>query len=222
MICRVFPVFGGPLGAAFFLSIAGIGVCHAEENLGFEQIFRAEGEPANLHYTASYDDARGHHELEVWRQGESRLRRRTDTSLDLYASAGDDDIDLVTLDHARHRRTDISRSSLYQLGHFIDWFGLAHSINKPVQTYTLQRARDVAVIEAPLAACDWYSLQIDSRQSLICWSTTYRIPVQIADSTGKLNWRLTAIDTADIADKVFTINDKGYVRLDAESELKSD
>lgn len=222
MISRVFPVFGGPLGAAFFLSVASIGVCQAQETLTFEQAFQAQGEPENLHYTVGYDDPRGKHELEVWRQGENRLRRRTDSGLDLYANASEDDIDLVTLDHARRRRTDISRSSLYQLGHFIDWFGLAHSINKPVQTYTLQRTKNVAVAETPLTACSWYSLRIETRQSLICWSDTYRIPVQIADGAGKLHWHLTAIDTARIADTVFTINDQGYVHLDAENELKSD
>jgi hypothetical protein len=228
---RVCTVFSGPSRAAFLaaslalsvtFSLTLAGVCHAADTLSFEQAFQSGTEPASLHYTASYEDARGHHELEVWRQGEQKLRRRTDASIDLYATADADDVDLVTLDHTRHRRTDISRSSLYQLGHFIDWFGLAHSLNKPTQAYSLQRATGFSVQEAPLATCDWYALQIESRQSLICWSAAYRIPVQIADAAGKLQWRLTEVDTAAIAGNVFTINDKGYVRLDAENELKSD
>ena len=68
----------GPLWAAFLLVAAPGAICYAApgSNLEFETVFSAAKEPAALHYKASVQDARGQHELEVWRDGQKRLRRR--------------------------------------------------------------------------------------------------------------------------------------------------
>lgn len=215
----------GPWGAAFFLIAAQSAACYAAPggDLEFERVFSAAGEPAELHYKASYQDVRGRHELEVWRDGTRRLRRRTDGTLDLYVVAErDGDLSVAVLDHVRRMRTDISRSSLYQLGQFSDWFGLAHSFGKPLRPYALRLISPPPTAVAAVTPCQWYRLDADPQHAAICWSRTYRLPALIADAGGQVRWRLTSVDR-DMPDaKVFDIADKGYIQVDADHDIKAD
>ncbi|MHB1591828.1 MAG: hypothetical protein ACYCTW_09885 [Sulfuricella sp.] len=186
-------------------------------------MFSAAKEPVALHYKASYQDTRGKHELEVWRDGQKRLRRRTDSALDLYVNLErDGDLKVAVLDHARRVRTDVSRSSLYQLGQFSDWFTLAHSFGKPLRPYTLRLLASPPTSEAPLTSCRWYQLDAEPQHSAICWSQTYRLPVLIADAKGEVRWRLTWVDKNTPAATVFKIADKGYFQVDADRDIKAD
>lgn len=214
----------GPLGAAFFLSVGQAADAKpANQDLKFEQVFSARKEPAALHYTVNYQDARGKHELEVWRDGQTRLHRRTDAKLDLFATVQrDGDISIAMLDHDRHMRTDISRSSLYQLGKFSDWFGLAHGINKPVQDYSLQRLAEAPVKQETAFKCQWYKLEVAQHASSVCWSQDYRLPVLIVSAQGEIRWQLASVDQHALPAEAFAIHDKGYIHVDADDDLKAD
>lgn len=212
----------GPVWAAFFLSISAAAPA-ATPALSFETTFSALKEPAALHYKASYQDARGSHEVEVWRDGQNRLRRRTDARLDVYVTRlRDEDLHISVLDHSRRMRTDVSRSSLYQLGQFSDWFGLAHSLNKPHGAYVLQKLAAPGATEAALAPCQWYQLDAGAMHSRICWSVAYRLPLLIADAQGAVRWKVSVVDRDTAAAAVFEIADTGYIHVNADQDIKAD
>ncbi|WP_018609279.1 hypothetical protein [Uliginosibacterium gangwonense] len=215
----------GSLGAAFLLMAwqGGAQAVVSNPSLKFEQVFSARQEPASLYYKASYQDSRGKHELEVWRDGQARLRRRTDAKLDLYATAQrDGDLSISVLDHTRQVRTDVSRSSLYQLGRFSDWFGLAHGVNKPLRPYVLQRLSEAPVKQEASFKCQWYRMEVDGQASSICWSQEYRLPVLIANAQGEVRWQITEIDRHVSLKTVFQIEDKGYAHVNADEDIKAD
>jgi hypothetical protein len=218
-------VIRGPGWAAFFLGAIQAAVCHAApvDDLSFERVFSAAKEPVALHYRASYSDSRGGHELEVWRDGQTRLRRRTDSGLDLYAVQGrDGDLSVTMLDHVRRIRTDVSRSNLFRLGQFVDWYGLAHSFGKPPRPYILRTLAASPTAEAPWVSCRWYQLDAEPQHSAICWSPAYRLPVLIADSKGRVRWRLTWVDKSKPAAETFAIVDQNYIRVDADRDIHAD
>lgn len=214
----------GPFGAAFFLSLSLVAqATPAAATLDFEKTFSAKGEPKQLHYRASYEDARGKHELEVWREGSTRLRRRTDTAMDLYVTQlKDGDLQMTLLDHGRKVRTEVSRGALYQLGQFSDWFPLAHSFGKPPRPYTLTALPSAPTQTPPLAACKWYQLDSEPQHAAICWSEKLRLPTLITDTKGTVRWQLLAADQEPPAPAVFTISSPGYVHVDADRDIKAD
>ena len=55
------------------------------EELKFEQVFSEKGEPSALHYQAVFIAKGAEHQLEVWRDGERRVKRRTDDAIETYA-----------------------------------------------------------------------------------------------------------------------------------------
>ena len=103
----------------------------AREGLDWDQAFPTAAAPAQVHFLARYTDALGApHRLEVWRDGDRRLRRRTDDRLDLHVEKGADGEHRYQLvDHARAVVVSVDRTTLYRIGSFSDWVGLAHVLS---------------------------------------------------------------------------------------------
>jgi hypothetical protein len=212
---------------AILLLIASLGVqaASAGATLDFDQVFSAAGEPRQLHYRASYLLNGTEHEVEVWRDRDQHLKRRTDNAFEIhvYKPAGDVEWHMVTLDLRRHIRTDIARTNLYRIGHITDWFSLAHSLTRPVGAYSLQAlAAPPDHSEKPLAACRWYALTRAGVQSRICWSIARRLPLLITDQSGKTEWKITAVDARPPAADVYMVRDQGFVRNNADEDIKVD
>lgn len=223
-LARVFSLLA--LAAASF-------ACHAA-SLDFDTVFNDIGEARHSHYLASYflnqasqPGAQGApvaHQVEVWRDADLRLKRRTDDSLEtfVFKDAGQTEWRMVVLDLKRKIRTDIERTNLYRIGHFTNWFSLSHSLTRPVEKYQLIKISAPEGSEKPLAACQWYGLTRSGVESRICWSSKWRLPLLIMARDGKVQWRVTAADAHAIAASTYAIDDQGFVRNDANEDIKSD
>jgi hypothetical protein len=190
----------------------------------FEQVFSEKGEPDTLHYLAAFTSNGAEHHLEVWRDGEQRVKRRTDDAIETYAfrSPGDPEFHLSILDLKKRIHTRIDRTNLYRIGNFTDWFDLTHGLKHPMGEYRVARAQ--APIGAPKAikACQWYDLTQDQRTSHICWSAHSRIPLVIQTQDGKVVWRVTNLDQKPIPAKTFDIHDEGFIHNDANQDIERD
>lgn len=197
----------------------------AGASLDFDRVFAAAGEPRSVHARVLYRSPDGVHRLELWRNGDRRLRRDTDGTVRSFAvhRPGEPAYRLSVLDARRRVRTDVSRDGLYKMGSFTDWFDLAHGLKHPLSGYTLARtAVPPAGLPAPPAPCRWYDLTQRGATARICWDAANRLPLQITTAAGRLMWRVTALDRRPIPAAVFAIDDRGYVRNDADQDIEND
>ena len=198
---------------------------NAAASLDFDKVFNDRGAPKQAHYAATYQLGPTEHRIEVWRDRELRLKRRTDDAIEtvLAKRPGEVEWSMTVLDIKRRIRTDVDRTNLYRIGYFTDWFGLAHSLARPRGTYTLTTLPAAAVPRVvPLAACRWYALTQGSNTSKVCWSASQRIPLLITDSSDVVKWRVAAMDASPIASATFATNDRGFVRNDANRDIEAD
>ncbi len=191
--------------------------------LRFETVFAAAGEPPLLHYRATYLAGGATHFVEVWRDGDKRLKRVTDgrvTTIAVHAP-GDPEFRLTVIDPARRVITTIDRTNLYRLGNFTDWFDLGHGLRHPKGRYRLAAAAAPSSGPAPVAACAWYDLTATMRTTHVCWSRILRLPLAIVGADGVPVWRITAVDR-DVPAGTFRIVDHGFVHVDANRDLDRD
>ena len=209
---------------------AGGGAAAAPAGLDFDRTFSAEGAPAQAHFVATYQAAGGTHRLEVWREGEERLRRRTDDAIEtvLQRAPGAAEWSMTVLDLGRRIRTDIDRSNLHRIGHFAGWFGMAHGLARPRGAYVLDALDQSQRPKlATIAPCRWYRLAQGERgepPSAICWSAALALPLAItgAGGAGDVRWRVEVADTSPLAAGTFAIDDAGFVRTDANADIQAD
>lgn len=196
--------------------------------LVFEQVFSPAGEPGTLHYRAVFKAHGTDHQLEVWRDGERRVKRMTDAALISFAvhKPGDVDFDLQMLDLHKRISTHIDRTTMYRLGNFTDWFDLTHALRHPKGAYQLVRSTAPAGVASAttvaVAACDWYTLTESGRATRLCWSPADRLPLVILAADGSPAWRVTAVDRTPFAASVFAVPDKGFVLVDAVRDAERD
>ncbi|MDE2146176.1 MAG: hypothetical protein KGJ24_05765 [Burkholderiales bacterium] len=196
--------------------------------LRFEQVFDSRGEPPALHYRVAYAAGEGAsapmHRLEVWRDGERRLVRRTDDAIETHVEhrPGDPAYRMVVLDLQRRIETRLSRDDLYRLGQFTDWYDLAHGLHHPMGPYRLTAEAEPAHAPRPVAACRWYALAQAGRRTQVCWSASVRLPLLLLDDGGRLQWQVTAIDRGPAPAARFELRDRGFVRNDAGADISGD
>ena len=205
------------------LALIAVALTAAAAPLRFETVFATDGEPATLHFRATFASRGGSHLVEVWRDHDLRLKRLTDAGLVTYVvhSPGDPEFRMTMVDPAKHVVTTIDRTNLYRLGNFTDWFDLGHGLRHPKGPYQLAVGRAPRAGPPPVAACTWFDLTAAGRTSHICWSRDSRLPLVIAAADGAPVWRVTTIDRVVPAD-AFRIADHGYVRVDANRDLDRD
>ena len=197
----------------------------ARASLDFDSTFNAAGEPEHLHFRAGYLLNGAAHTVEAWRERDARLKRRTDDAIEtfVFKEAAGPEWRMVVLDLKRRIRTDADRASLYRIGQFTDWFGLAHGLARPTAGYRLQASSaPVGRVDKPAAACRWYRLTQSHNASHICWSRTLRLPMLITGGDGTVQWRITQADSKPADPAVFRVHDTGFVRNDAAADIKGD
>jgi hypothetical protein len=193
--------------------------------LDFDRVFSARGEPTSLHFRARYQAGGGIHGVEVWRDGDRRLKRATDGRITTFArhKPGEPGYSLDLLDSQRRIHTTISRDNMYRIGSFTDWFDLAHALRHPRAGYRLTAGQPpVRALPATPAPCRWYDLAQAGQTSRICWDAANHLPLLIVANNGALVWRVLAIDHGPVAPATFTIDDRGYVRTDANRDIAAD
>lgn len=86
----------------------------------FDTVFSPAGEPATLHFRVVFKAHGADHQLEVWRDGEQRVKRITDQALVTYAvrKPGDADFQLQILDLNKRISTHVDRTTMLRLGQF--------------------------------------------------------------------------------------------------------
>lgn len=190
----------------------------------FEEVFNSKGEPRILHYQATFTSKGSEHWLEVWRDGDKRLKRSTDKAIETYVfrQPGSTEFQMSILDMKKKIHTRVGRTNLYRIGHLVDWFDLAHGLKYPVGAYRIAKAQ--ATDDAPKAImdCQWYDMTQNNRTTHICWSARNRLPVLIQAENGKIVWKLTSLDMKPIPAKTFEIHDEGFVRNDANEDIEGD
>jgi hypothetical protein len=194
----------------------------------WESAFPIAMAPAHAHFHARYLDGDGKsHTLEVWRDGERRLRRKSDDALDLYAqqkAGGEIDFSIVDHSHGIIVRTD--RAALFRVGHFSGWFGFAHVLDVPQGAYrvtALMMPPDETKAGGP---CRWYRLEVSvpaQKVSDICWSENWGLPAEIkaVNSNGAPSTVQFSVDKVDVfepTDAHFTFQNKRFVVMDARTD----
>ena len=225
----------GRLAVAMLLAALGLpGVAAATageaKSLAFDKVFSDVGEPARVHFEASYQAKGAAHVMSVWREGRMRLRRSTDDKIETFVTRAKSgvDYDMVVLDKPRKIATRISRDNLYRVGNFTDWFDLAHGLRHPKGPYTLTKAAAPqapaasALVPAPVAPCTWYALEQQGHAVRVCWSASARLPMVMVDEAGTTLWHVTLVDRQAIPPSVFVVHDEDYVRNDANADMDRD
>lgn len=209
--------------AAGAIVAAGSSATLAGESLDFDRVFRSAGEAPQFSYSAVYRTAGVDHRLDVWRDGEARLKRRTDDAIETYVfnRRGDAEWTMSVLDLKRRVRTNISRTDLLRIGHYTDWFAQAHALTRPRAAYRLTPSSALAGA-SPVAPCRWYRLVEHERSTTICWSRQAAVPLVLANADGEVVWRITRLDRQPFAIGTFAIDSKGFVRHDAADDIEAD
>jgi len=192
------------------------------KELKFEEVFRVKGEPVALHYQAEFAAKGAKHQMEVWREGELRVKRRTDDEIETYAfrKSGDAEFRMSVLDMKKRIHTRIDRTNLYRIGNFTDWFDLAHGLKHPMGDYQIAKSQSPDNALKAVEPCQWYDLKQNGQTTHICWSMQNRIPLLI--QTQQLVWRVSKLDRKSIPVKVFEIHDQGFVHNDANQDIERD
>lgn len=213
-----------PLQAVMLTIMAAWGAAAFGAPLSFDDAFGTRGEPATLHYQASYLERGTRHRLRVWRDADRRLKRSTDEVLETYVFKPNrtPEFQMVVLDKKRMIRTDIQRTHLIRIGNFTDWFDLAHGLKHPIGAHHIQALAEHSSSEKPLKPCQWYGLTQGNSSTQVCWSSTYKLPMLIENANQQVIWKVDAISTAPIQPEVFQINDVGYVKNNADTDIERD
>ena len=195
----------------------------ASGTLRFDRVFATGGEPARLHYQVAYLTGGATHRLEVWRDGDRRIKRVTDGTIASFATRGGDEAGyaLVVLDRKQRISTRIDRANLYRIGQFTDWFDLGHGLRHPKTTYSLTSGQAPRAAPRPIEPCAWYDLAQGRHTTHVCWSAAEHLPLLLVTDTRPV-WRVTALDHRPPAPGTFTVDDRGYVHNDANRDIEQD
>ena len=192
----------------------------AGAQVAWDDAFPTASAPPNVYFQARYLDARGDsHRLEVWREADVRLRRKTDEAIDFSVErdlSGGYVYRLV--DRARQTVVAADRAMLYRMGLFSDWRGLAHVLDVPRGEF-----RIAPIAEAPNKAahgpCAWFRLETakPSSTSEICWSREWGLPLIIRTAGAGGTERFVVEDVRGFLPDAttFTLPRDGLLRLDA-------
>jgi hypothetical protein len=176
----------------------------------------------SIYFEARYIDARGvEHHQQVWREGSSRLRRVTDDRLDLTVERDTDGEYQYRLgDRARHIMILADRTSLYRVGIFSDWEGLAHGLSEPRGPYELATPGGALELSG-IARCAWTTMTMKTdfqSTNRICWSADWGVPISIQIKRGNdwvTQFAIMEVRTFEPSDATFQIDGIGYVEIDA-------
>lgn len=207
---------------ALAIAVAGAGCGWAKAD-PFAAAFPTSAALPATHAVITYQGGDGQsHRLELWRDGERRLRRDTDKRLTTIVTRHPPDAAyrLDLFDHARRLHTLIDRDSLIRIGRFTDWSDLAYGLHRPIGVYTIHPVAAPAVAK-PIDRCRWSALTQGSQHLRICWSDTAALPLLITDAKGTAQWQVTALDHRPTPG-IFTLAAPGYALVNAGEDIQRD
>ena len=190
----------------------------------FEAAFTTRGEPTNAHYRVVYGPAMAPRHLEVWRHGETRVKRVTDGAIEVQAvrHPGRDDFEMMVLDKRRRTLTSVNRTNLYRIGDFTDWFDLTHGLRHPRGAYRVAFVGTPKGVPAAGRPCRWIEMDQGARKTDICWSASTGLPWLIVNDAGAVVWKITSFDDRKIAASAFHVDPRSYTRVDADQDISAD
>ena len=193
-------------------------------SLKWNEVFATGSAPENVYFRARYLDQTGkYHQLQVWRQADLHLRRKTDDRLDLYLdkdASGNYVYRLV--DYSRQLIISTDRANLYRMGIGSDWFGLAHVLSSPEGNYAIAPRQEIQTEND--GKCIWYQLEFAALEnpSRICWSDQWGLPLVIQAKTNGGQWRtqftVEEIRTFGPAPSIFNVPVNGFLQIDAKPD----
>lgn len=213
-------------GTAILCAIAQ-GAVAGKTSLQFDKIFKAANEPASISYRANFTAPDGAiHSLQVWRDGQLHLRRKTDDTIDTYVIRHQTDLSkyqMIIVDYKQHITTKINRDNLIHLGAFNDWFDMAHGLRHPKSGYQLISTDSPKEAPKPISDCQWYALSQQADTHRICWSQKEHLPLIIwSDHHAKAVWQISEVSHQRIGKDIFILHDNGFVRNDANADITGD
>jgi len=178
----------------------------------------------NINYEVTYKSVSGEHHLEVWREGGTRLKRKTDDTLELYVvkDKNGPEFNLSVLDLKKKIHTQIKRTNLYRIGNFTDWFDLAHGLKHPNANYELTKIDGDTSTPKLIANCKWYELTQGQSKTEICWSSEYRLPLVMKSSKEDVFWKISKLNLNKISPSVFEIHADDFIKNDANRDIEPD
>lgn len=190
--------------------------------LSWDAAFAARSAPSSVRLVATYRDGGGReHRLQLWRDGDRRLVRRTDDRVELHVERAGGDYRYVVVDRARKLAYDATRTNLARIGIFADWSALATLIARPDGAYKLRTAGSG---RTSLGACRRFELSRGVTRERICWSDAWKLPLVIERRVdGAWQPQLTVVELARdaIADAVFAMP-AGLQTIDANRDIAED
>lgn len=197
----------------------------ATSSLKWEDTFSLREAPKGIHIKASYVDGKGRsHDLEVWRDGDQRIRRRTDDKLELLAEkASSGEYAFRIVDLAKKRLIEVNRTNLYRIGVFADWPALAGMLTRPKGPHTLtpgSRPKE----RSQIGECRWVRLEIrGSGPQEICWSDRFKVPllIQTVAPAGGFTtvFQVKQVDVKVPAAEVFKVSSAGLTVIRADEDI---
>jgi len=209
---------------AGLLCVLCIAMVRAEDaSSRWEAAFPTRNAPQQVYFRAGYHDDFGRtHRLEVWREADLRLRRRTDEAIDLYVEKSQSgEYEYRLIDHDRKLLIRADRTTLYRVGIFSDWIGLAHVLKVPRGGYRVT----AATRQSPASRrgeCVWKRLERlmpVSSTTEVCWSSAWGLPLEIGAPSEKDGWesRFSVQEVGTFAPnpEIFALAREGLVEIDA-------
>ena len=192
----------------------------APQSLDWDVAFADHSANAPLHFIAQYQDARGTHRLEEWRDGLAHLRRRTDARIDLHADATSRIIpgqavdylwQIVDLDKKIDNR--ISSKAMFQTGMLYSYWSMAHVLSRPAGRVTISQTDGPKPTFVAGEGCTWYKIAPDAQPATrVCWSPGLAIPLAIQGQNKDGEWATTftvqTVDHKPFAAVIFAIDTK--------------
>ncbi len=192
--------------------------CASPTGLDWDATFADHSAKRSLHFVAHYQDRRGAHRLEEWRQGTEHLRRRTDDRIDLHADrieaahAGQPaDYVWQIVDIEKKIDNRISTHAMLQTGMIYSFWSMAHVLVRPAGHSTLVALRGEAPLRVNEVACTWYVIQPEGQPSTrVCWAAAAAAPLRTqalgADGQWKTTFTIDALDSKPIDAAQFKVN----------------
>lgn len=203
-----------------FLALVPATFAQTPQSLDWDATFVDHSGSAPLHFVAQYQDARGTHQLEEWRDGLAHLRRSTDARIDLHADATSTVIPGQAVDYLwqivdLEKKIDsrISSKAMFQTGMLYSFWSMAHVLSRPVGRVIITPVKSLEAAPTPIQPCTWYRIAPDARPATrVCWSATLAIPLAIQgqgkDGTWTTTFTVQTFDRKPLTRAVFLIDTK--------------
>lgn len=174
-------------------------------------LFDATG-PAYTHYRARVVDGAGKaHRLEVWRDGDRRVRRLTDDRVEMFAERRANGVALVVHDRGSQRTYTADAQEMLGMGRTIHWTDVAYGLRLPVVDAAggppLTGGQEVRTKVPGVESCQEYTVGTGRQRFSFCWSAALKLPVTVKTGRGVTLFQLEEASTEALPATIFEAPD---------------